>query len=54
MVVGADPKRITDAWFSFAPPADRPPLFGDGTAAQRIAQILDNGILISGVIPRAC
>ncbi len=40
-LVGTDPERILEAWFHFAPPAERPPIFGDGTAAQRIAQILD-------------
>ena len=44
-VVGTDPERIISAWFNFAPPTDHPPLFGDGTAAQRITQVLDDGIL---------
>jgi UDP-GlcNAc3NAcA epimerase len=40
-LVGADPFRMIDAWFSFVPPAARPPIFGDGTAGERIARILD-------------
>ena len=39
-LVGTEPERILDAWFSFRPPMERPPIFGDGTAGQRIAQIL--------------
>jgi UDP-N-acetylglucosamine 2-epimerase len=40
-LVGAETDRILDAWFSFNPPLDHPPIFGDGTAGQRIAQILE-------------
>jgi UDP-GlcNAc3NAcA epimerase len=47
-VVGTEPEQALAAWFSFAPPADRPPIFGDGTAARRIAQILDNGPITPG------
>jgi UDP-GlcNAc3NAcA epimerase len=44
-LVGVDPERVVDAWFNFAPPVERPPIFGDGMAAQRIAQILkDDGV----------
>jgi UDP-GlcNAc3NAcA epimerase len=39
-LVGAEPLRIIDAWFSFTPPPARPPIFGDGTAGQRIVQVL--------------
>ena len=41
LLVGADPAQIEEAWFSFSPPQDHPPVYGDGTAGQRIAQILD-------------
>jgi UDP-GlcNAc3NAcA epimerase len=47
-VVGTEPEQVLDIWFSFAPPAERPPIFGDGTAARRIAQILDSGPVTSG------
>lgn len=39
-LVGAEAERIVEAWFSFAPPAEQPPIFGDGTAGQKIAKIL--------------
>jgi UDP-GlcNAc3NAcA epimerase len=39
-LVGVEPERVLDAWRNFAPPAEQPPIFGDGTAAQHIAQIL--------------
>jgi len=42
-VVGTEPDQVLDAWFSFAAPAEHPPLFGDGTAAQLIARILESG-----------
>jgi UDP-GlcNAc3NAcA epimerase len=44
-VVGTEPSRVIDAWFDFTPPRERPPLFGDGTAARRIAKLLDNGVV---------
>lgn len=50
-LVGTDSERVLDAWFSFAPPAGRPPIFGDGTAGQRIAQILDSDAVTFG-LPR--
>jgi UDP-N-acetylglucosamine 2-epimerase len=40
-LVGAQVDHILDAWLTFKPPAERPPIFGDGTAGQRIANILD-------------
>jgi UDP-GlcNAc3NAcA epimerase len=42
-LVGTEPQRILDAWLDFKPPAKHPPIFGDGTAGQRIAHILDEG-----------
>jgi UDP-GlcNAc3NAcA epimerase len=39
-LVGTDPDGITRGWFDFSPPKDHPPLFGDGTAGKRIAQVL--------------
>jgi UDP-GlcNAc3NAcA epimerase len=52
-VVGADPAHIVDAWSGFSAPAEHPPIFGDGTAGQRIAQILDNGAVAFGSATRA-
>jgi UDP-GlcNAc3NAcA epimerase len=40
LLVGADTKKIRDAWFTFQTPNDYPALFGDGHAAQQIVQIL--------------
>jgi UDP-N-acetylglucosamine 2-epimerase len=39
-LVGASPEAILNSWFNFAPPATRPPIFGEGTAAQKIVQII--------------
>jgi UDP-GlcNAc3NAcA epimerase len=41
-LVGTDPEHVIDAWFSFAPPSVRPPIFGDGAAGRRIVHILEN------------
>jgi UDP-N-acetylglucosamine 2-epimerase len=43
-LVGVEPAQIIEAWFNFTPPMDRPPIFGDGAAGQRIVQILGNGV----------
>jgi UDP-N-acetylglucosamine 2-epimerase len=40
-LVGADPVAIRAAWQHFAPPPAPPPLLGDGTAAWRIVEILE-------------
>ena len=40
-LVGADKKLILDSWFDFVPPAEHPPIYGDGTAGSRIADILN-------------
>lgn len=47
-LVSVDPAQILDAWTNFQPPAQHPPIFGDGTAGQRIAHILTNKILVFG------
>jgi len=47
-LVGTDPGQVIDAWFSFAPPAERPPIFGDGTASQQIARILESNAVTFG------
>ena len=41
-LVGADKKKILDAVHHFAPQTDRPVLYGDGHAAERIAELLKN------------
>jgi UDP-N-acetylglucosamine 2-epimerase len=47
-LVGTTPEVILEAWTTFQPPAWRPPVYGDGTAAQRIAQILDQQMIPYG------
>lgn len=39
-LVGVEPELILASWTNFTPPTEQPPIFGDGTAGQRIAQIL--------------
>lgn len=40
VLVGADTARIVETVRSFNPPAERPPLYGDGRAAERIVSTL--------------
>jgi len=40
LLAGADRDLIIEAIGSFAPPVERPPLFGDGRAAERIVSLL--------------
>lgn len=40
-LVGVDVDVIALEWKTFAPPAEQPPIFGDGTAGEKIAQQLD-------------
>ena len=42
-LVGVEPGRIIETCSNFSPPAEHPPIFGDGTAGERIVQILRNG-----------
>lgn len=39
-LVGVDVEAIVHEWNSFAPPSVQPPIFGDGTAGEKIAEIL--------------
>jgi len=48
-LVGVVSERILESWLSFAPPAEHPSIFGDGTAGERIAQILNNGAVTFGL-----
>ena len=50
-LVGAETEKIVDAWLSFAPPADRPPIFGEGRSGEQIAQIITESGLSFG-LPR--
>jgi UDP-N-acetylglucosamine 2-epimerase len=40
VLTGADRDRIITAVHSFKPPADHPPLYGDGKAAEKILSVL--------------
>ena len=50
-LVGVDPDQVVEAWSSFAPPVEQPPIFGDGAAAQHIADILNRDAVRFG-LPR--
>lgn len=41
-LVGVDMDSIQENWFEFSPPAEHPPIYGMGTAAQDIAEIINN------------
>jgi UDP-GlcNAc3NAcA epimerase len=41
ILVGADQNMILDNWFTFAPPVEHPAIYGDGSAAQQIAENLN-------------
>jgi UDP-N-acetylglucosamine 2-epimerase len=47
-LVGTNPTAILEAWNGFSPPVEHPPIFGDGTAAERIAAILARGAIAFG------
>ena len=40
LIVGSDPRAIASAMTEFRPDGDRPPLFGDGHAAERVVEAL--------------
>jgi UDP-GlcNAc3NAcA epimerase len=46
-VVGVDHDVVFSAWQNFNPPKEHPPIFGDGTASQRIANVLGREGLLS-------
>ncbi len=39
-LVGACTEHIVNAWFTFSPPATRPPIFGNGDASAKIVEII--------------
>ena len=39
-LVGVEVERIVSEWKTFTPPAEQPPIFGDGKAGEKIAEIL--------------
>lgn len=46
-LVGVEIEKVLDAWLNFMPPQGQPPIFGDGTAGQRIAKTIDAGATFS-------
>ncbi len=40
-LVGVEVERIIHEWKTFTPPAEQPPIFGDGRAGEKIAEILE-------------
>jgi UDP-N-acetylglucosamine 2-epimerase len=39
-LVGVDMECILNEWRTFTPPAEQPPIFGDGTAGEKIARLM--------------
>lgn len=40
LLVGADARKVLAGWKNFSPPNEQPPIFGDGKASEKIAQLL--------------
>ena len=40
-LVGADSEKILQAWRDFSPPAEHPPIYGDGKASETICGLID-------------
>ncbi len=47
-LVGVEPETVLAAWTTFAPPVEQPPIFGDGTAGERIARDVTESPVIFG------
>jgi UDP-N-acetylglucosamine 2-epimerase len=43
-LVGTETDEIVESWFSFEPPIQHPPIFGNGSAAQQLIAILEKKI----------
>jgi UDP-GlcNAc3NAcA epimerase len=48
-LVGTQPDRIITTARDFIPPTEHPPLFGEGQAAERIADVIDSGSIEFGM-----
>ncbi len=46
-LVGAETNVILANWASFTPPAQRPPIFGEGTAGQRIVSLVEEELTVA-------
>ena len=49
ILVGADIEQIIGKWWNFIPPSERPLIFGDGSAGQKIADILGSSMVRSSL-----
>lgn len=47
-LVGTDPAQVLPVWFNFTPPAEQPPIFGDGNTGRHIVQILEEALSPQG------
>ncbi len=47
-LVGVQPEQVLAAWTQFQPPDEQPPIFGDGTAGEHIAEIISSSKVIFG------
>lgn len=46
-LVGIQSSQALAQWFAFQPPAEHPPIFGDGNAAQKIAGIITDKVRVA-------
>jgi len=44
VLTGNEPEKIIQLWRNFAPPAHKPAIFGNGTAGEQIAKILETSL----------
>lgn len=51
-LVGVETDKILQAWANFQLPSEHPPIYGDGTAAKRIVDILEGGPCLFGAPAR--
>ena len=50
-LVGVQAERVLAEWATFAPPAMQPPIFGDGTAGERIARnIIESPVVFGAAV----
>ncbi len=53
LLVDVEPDQVLKAWSTFAPAVQRPPIFGDGKAGERIVQAIENETGLVGYQPAA-
>lgn len=52
-LVGVEPERVLAEWATFRPPAEQPPIFGDGTAGERVARNVTECPVVFGAVTAA-